>query len=65
MIEAYNGKRFSTKIRKEPNGTYSKVVFFGPRDFASVVRRNFYQTYKQAQQGDISDSNVIGSHDLI
>jgi hypothetical protein len=59
MITDTNGNTYSQAVRKESDGTYSKIVCFGPRDYASTVCRNYYKTYKEAQYADISDDNVI------
>ena len=59
MITDTNGNTYSQAVRKELDGTYSKIVCFGLNDYATTVRRNYYKTYKEAQYADISDENVI------
>ena len=61
MITDTNGNTYSQAVRKESNGTYSKIVCFGSKDYASTVCRNYYKTYKQAQYADISDAHAISS----
>ena len=60
MITDINGNTYSQAVRKESDGTYSKIVYFGSKEYASTVCRNYYKTYKEAQYADISDDNVIG-----
>ena len=59
MITDTNGNTYSQAVRKESDGTYSKIVCSGLDDYATDVRRNYYKTYKEAQYADISDENVI------
>ena len=49
MITDTNGNTYSQAVRKELDGTYSKIVCFGLNDYATTVRRNYYKTYKEAQ----------------
>jgi len=59
MITDTNGNTYSQAVRKESDGTYSKIVGAGPNDYACTVQRHYYKTYKEAQYADISDDNVI------
>ena len=59
MITDTNGNTYSQAVRKEADGTYSKIVCFGSKDHATDIRRNYYRTYREAQNADISDENVI------
>jgi len=61
MITDTNGNTYSQAVRKEADGTYSKIVCFGSKNYASTVCRNYYKTYKKAQSADISDTHAISS----
>ena len=49
-----NGEQISREIRREPDGTWGRNVWFGS-GCVTNVRRYYYRTRMHAVQGDISD----------
>ena len=54
MTTDSNGTTVTKDIRKEPDGTWGRTVWFGSHN-VTTVRRYFYSSRQTARAGDISD----------
>ena len=50
-----NGKKLTKSVKKEEQGWGATVWFGGANGLGTNVRRYYYETKTQAQNGDISD----------
>ena len=56
MNRDQNGNRVTKSIRREDDGTWSRVVWWGNGIVTNVERRYGYASRRAAEQGDISES---------